>query len=68
MHQIEIKIIKARSSCRFNGGQGLSAIVNTTQFQQMLIVKTLDAYGQAIDPGTAEAAEFFLLCGARIGF
>ena len=66
MHQIEIKVIKARPPCGFNRRQSLSAVVYAPQLQQMLIVKTLDANGQAIDPSTAKAAKFALLCGTWI--
>ena len=45
MHKIEIKVIKAGSPCSFNCRQGLSTIVNATQLQQMLVIKTLDANG-----------------------
>ena len=68
MHKVEVKVIKAGSPCGFDGRQSLSTVVNSTQLQQVLIIKTLDTNGQTIDSGAAKATEFILLCGTWIGF
>ncbi len=54
--------------CEFDGADGLATTVNATDFAEHVVVETLYADGQAIDPGRAELAEAPLFDGAGIGF
>src|SRR5690606_18366370 len=67
VHQIQVEILESRGAGAAGSGNRGGAVVDAAQGLQVAVGKALNADGQAVDPGLAEAAKPVLLEGARVG-
>ena len=67
-HEIAVECFEAAGARVGDGSQRLTRTVDTPEGGQTLVVETLDAQRQAVDPGGAQIGEAGVFSGAGVSF